>query len=210
VLINTAILVLVPSLLVLFLSFMISWVVVRTQSRGRYLLDTIAMVPHAIPGLVFAFAAAVAGILLNKWFGIPLYGTLLLIVGIFVIDRVSFTTRVTNAALLQVHAELEEAAYLSGASRFQAMARVVIPLIGPSLMFGLIWNALWAVKEVTMPLLLTTPQNEVLAVRIWSLWASGNSKDAATLGIYLIVVAALFVIVLQRLRGFALDGSHRG
>jgi iron(III) transport system permease protein len=210
VLINTAILVLVPSLLVLFLSFMISWVVVRTQSRGRYLLDTIAMVPHAIPGLVFAFAAAVAGILLNKWFGIPLYGTLLLIVCIFVIDRVSFTTRVTNAALLQVHAELEEAAYLSGASRFQAMARVVIPLIGPSLMFGLIWNALWAVKEVTMPLLLTTPQNEVLAVRIWSLWASGNSKDAATLGIYLIVVAALFVIVLQRLRGFALDSSHRG
>ena len=64
---NTSVLVLTTSVLVLGFSFMVSWIVVRTRLPGRRALDTIAMLPHAIPGLGFAFALTIVAILAAKW-----------------------------------------------------------------------------------------------------------------------------------------------
>ena len=123
----------------------------------------------------------------------------------YVRDAIQLCLRLTNAALLQVHRELEEAAYVSGAGRLVSMWRVLVPIIAQSLVSVTIWNALLIFKEVTMTLLLTTQQNQVLAVRVWSLWQNGLTAEAAALGMYMIVIAGALVLVAQRLVGMRLD-----
>ena len=76
VIVNTIVLTIVTPIVVLFFSFMISWVVVRMRVKGRKAIDMIAMLPHAIPGLGFAFALTVVAIVAAKWAPwLPLYQT---------------------------------------------------------------------------------------------------------------------------------------
>ncbi len=169
--------------------------------RGRRAIDVIAMLPHAIPGLAFAFALAVFGMLTSRWLWFPFYGTIGIIIAANVINRLSWLTRVTNAALLQVHVELEEAAIICGARKLKIIWRVMVPLIRPSLLFAGLWSGMLALREVTMALMLLSGNNEVVATRIWLQWVGGYSSAAASLGVLLILVMAAVVLLLQRTVG---------
>ena len=106
---NTILLVVFASVVTAFFSIMISWVVIKTKIRSRHALDVLAMIPHAVPGLVFAFLILVAAMMARKYLPtVPLYGTLFIVILAHIINRVSYLTRVTNAAFMQVSPELEE------------------------------------------------------------------------------------------------------
>jgi iron(III) transport system permease protein len=202
---NTVVLITVTPLVVVFFSFLISWVVVRTQVRGRAWLDTVAMLPHAIPGLGFAFALTVVAILAAKWVPwLPLYQTIGVIILANAINRLSYVTRITNAALLQVGKELEESAQVCGARRWGTMWWVIAPLITPSLVFGGLWTALLIFREITMALMLSGPNNQVLSVRIWTQWESGNLSAAAALGVVMVLVMGFIIFASQKLMGIRL------
>ena len=111
VFINTLILMVAATALVLFFGLMVSWVVVRGRVRFYKVMDMIAMLPHAIPGLVFAFALFILGLLAARWLPwLPLQGTLTYDSLANVINQLSYVTRVTNSALVQVQSDLEECA----------------------------------------------------------------------------------------------------
>lgn len=199
---NTLTLVIVSSVLVLFFSFMISWVVVRTKLWSRQLLDTIAMLPHAIPGLGFAFALLIVGIIIARWAPwVPFYNTVWIIVVGNVLNRLSYATRITNAALIQVQQELEEAALICGARKWTSMWRVMLPLIRPSLVFAGLWTALLVFREVSMALLLVGPNNKVFATQLWILWRQGDLTQAAALSTVLVLIMGLLILLLQKMAG---------
>lgn len=199
---NTLLLVVTSSVLVLFFSFMVSWVVVRTKLRTRRLLDTIAMLPHAIPGIGFAFALLIVGIMGARWLPwLPFYNTVWIIVVGNVLNRLSYATRITNAALLQVQQELEEAALVCGARKWVSMWRVMVPLVRPSLLFAGLWTALLVFREVSMALLLGGPKNKVLATQLWILWRQGNLSEAAALSIVLVFIMGALILLLQKMTG---------
>jgi iron(III) transport system permease protein len=199
---NTFYLVVTTTLLVLFFSFMVSWVVVRTKLRTRATVDTIAMLPHAIPGLGFAFAFLIVGILMARSFpSVPFYNTVWIIVAANVLNRLSYATRITNAALIQVQQELEDAALVCGAKKWVCMWRVIVPLVRPSLVFAGLWTALLVFREVSMALLLGGPRNKVLATQLWILWRQGNLSEAAALSIVLIFVMGALILLLQKTTG---------
>jgi len=50
---------------------------------------------------------------------------------VYVVARLAFATRAMNGALLQVHKELEEAAFVAGLSNFRTAWRILLPLVGP-------------------------------------------------------------------------------
>ena len=196
---NTVVLVVATPTVVLFFSFMISWVVVRTRVWGRGMMDTIAMLPHAIPGLGFAFALTVVAIIAAKWVPwLPLYQTLGVIILANAVNRLSYATRITNAALLQVGRELEESAQVCGARRLGTMWWVMAPLIRPSLVFGGLWTGLLVFREISMALMLSGPNNQVLSVRIWAKWESGALSEASALGVVMVLVMGILIFVLQR------------
>jgi iron(III) transport system permease protein len=199
---NTSVLVFTTSALVLFFSFMVSWVVVRTRLPGRQILDTIAMLPHAIPGLAFAFGLLIIGILGVRWFPwLPFYNTVWIMVAANVLNRLSYGTRITNAAFIQIGQELEDAAAVCGARKWSIMLRVILPLVGSALAFAGLWTALLVFREVSIPLLLLGPNNKVLATQIWVLWEAGHVAQASALSVVLVAVMATLLILVQRLTG---------
>jgi iron(III) transport system permease protein len=119
---NTIVLVISTAALVAWFSLMISWIVVRTRFRARRLVDTMAMLPRAIPAIAFAFALAMAGILAARFVPwLPFAGTIGIIVIAHAVHWLPFGTRIANAGLAQVHRELDEAGEMSGASPLTVM-----------------------------------------------------------------------------------------
>jgi len=209
---NTLVLIFSVSLLAVFFSFTISWVVVRTRFRLRKTMDVVAMLPHAFPGLAFAFALFMLAILASSWFPwLSLTGTLSLIVVANVINRLSYGTRVTNAALLQIQSDLEECARVCGAGSVTIMRSIVAPLIRHSLVFAGVWTALLTFQEVTMALFLSEIHNRVLSVSIWQLWTGGNIGVASAAAVVMVATMGVLMLITLRLaRGRLLEGRQVG
>ena len=202
VVINTLVLMVSVSSLVLFFSFMISWLVVRAKVRLYKLMDVIAMLPHAIPGVAFAFALVMLGIVASLWFpNLPLLGTLAIIVVANVINRLSYGTRITNAALVQVQQELEECAQLCGARNATVMWRIIVPLVKPSLVYAGLWTAMLTFREVSMALMLSESHNRVLSVSIWGLWQTGNLGIASAGAVAMVLTMGVLMVFALRLAG---------
>jgi iron(III) transport system permease protein len=179
------------------ISLIIAWIVLRTRMRGRYVLDTIAMLPHAIPSVTFAFAVLIFGLLIGKL--VPVfYGSLLAIIVADTILRIPFGTRTLSASLIQIHPELEQAVETCGASKAAAIRRVIIPLIIPALFYTFVWAMLHAYREVTVALFLQTPRNFVMSTAIWDRWANGDSAAAAAMGVLMVGFMSVVILVLLR------------
>jgi iron(III) transport system permease protein len=200
---NTALVVVSVALMVCFNSFMISWVVVRTRLSIRKLVDILAMLPHAIPGLAFAFALAMIGILCSVyWPSLQLSGSLSVIVIAHIVNRLPFGTRITNSALAQVHPELEESAQVCGSRQATIMWRIVYPLVKPSVIYLALWTAMLSFQEVTMALFLSGPHNQVLSVAIWELWDGGavGKASAAAVAMVGVMGGLMFVLLKTNIR----------
>jgi iron(III) transport system permease protein len=179
IILNTVVLIVSVCIFVMLISVMISWIVVRTKLKIRRLVDGAAMLPHAIPGLAFAFALFITALVFEVWSGIVLLGTMAILVAANVLNHLSYTTRVTNAALIQVHDELEEASRTCGVSPLKTIFLVLIPLIRPALIFATFWVSLRTFRELSMALFLTGTDNRVMAVRVWMMWNEGGLSQAA-------------------------------
>ena len=82
------------------------------------------------------------------------------------------------------------------------MCRVVVPLVGPALVFAGLWTALLVFREVSMALILIGPNNKILATQIWALWVDGgNFSQAAALSVVLVAVMAALLMVIQLATG---------
>ena len=184
---NTALLMVIVPTLTIAVSFCFSWIVLRSEVRGRHWFDFIAFLPHAVPGIIFGvatllFALYVAGP------RIPLFGSILSLALVMLIARVSYGTRMTNSGLIQIHKELEESAIVSGASTGQVIGRVLAPLMAPTLLYAWMWVALLTFRELTLAIVLTTRDNMTLPVVVWSLWLSGGLGTASALTMILLAV----------------------
>ncbi|HLY64664.1 MAG TPA: ABC transporter permease subunit, partial [Chloroflexota bacterium] len=181
---HSGILMLVVPTLALLASFGFSWMVVRSHTRFRVLLDFFAFLPHAVPGLIFGVGAVFVSLFILK--GVPLYGSVAIIGIVYVVQHLSFGTRLLNTSLLQIHHDLEEASVVSGASGARTARSILGPLIWPALLNGWLWLALITYRELTVATVLFTPQNITLPVVVWNVWSSGNFGVAAAISLVLL------------------------
>jgi iron(III) transport system permease protein len=203
---NTLVMTTVVATIVVVISFLISIVVVRSKFWGRKILDQLAFLPHAIPGMVMGLALLWVFLQVDK-LGAGLYGSLASLIIAFIIGYMSYGTRVMNAAVLQVHKDLEEAAKVSGAPQWRVFWRVFFPLLQPAFVGVWIWTVLHVVRSAGKPLILTSgAENEVLAVLIWNMWDQGSIEGAAAIGTLLMLVLLVISLVV-RLFGFG-RGAH--
>jgi len=202
---NSLVISLVAPTLALVLSMAFSWTILRSKLRGRLLLDGVAFLPHAVPGVIFSLGAIlVALFLLPKW--IPLYGSVAIIVLVNVVAWLSFGTRMINSALIQIGTELEEAGPASGASHFETLRRIIIPLLAPTIVSAWLWLVLLGLRELTRAVLLVTTDNVTLSVITWSMWTGGLINQAAVVVLATIAVLipfmALYFYLARRARDF--------
>jgi sulfate transport system permease protein len=122
--------------------FIIAWVLVRYRFPGKRLMDALIDLPFALP-------TAVAGIALSTLYApTGRIGSVLAVYGIrvaytpwgvlvaMVFIGLPFTVRTVQPVLQELGRDLEEAAATLGATRGQAIMRVVLPMLAPALLTG--------------------------------------------------------------------------
>ena len=126
------------------------------------------------------------------------------------IARISYATRMTNSGLIQIHAELEESAQMSGATAWQALPphrrcrcsrrRCSMPGCG---------SRCSSSASSTLAVILSTADNITFPVVVWSLWLGGGLGQASALAIVMLLMMAppiaLYWLIARRQDLWPLD-----
>ncbi len=144
---------------------LIAYLLVRTQVKGRAILDALCMLPLAVPGLVMAFGYVAMSLRWPFGGGDGPLGSFASVIAVdpspfpfliaaYAVRRLPYIVRSTVAGLEQTSGELEEAAINLGASRFTAVRRVILPLILANLIAGGLLVFSFSMLEVSDSLIL--------------------------------------------------------
>ncbi len=190
---NSVFLALFGATIVMLLTAVACWIVHRTKTRGRWLLDGVASAPLALPGLVMGLAIMVCYLAL----GGGVYGTIWIMLIAYVTRFLPYGMRYNSTSMIQLHPELEESAAMSGASWSLTFGRVVLPLLKPGLVAGWIYIVIVSVRELSSSILLYSPGTETVSVVIWELWQNGQYVELSALGVMLIAALFVFVVAAQ-------------
>jgi iron(III) transport system permease protein len=184
---NTVVLGIGTATVVMALMAITAWLSLRGQTRVRGLLDPLASLPLVFPGIVLGLATLRLYLVLP----IPVYATLWILLIAYATRYMPYGMRYCHAGLVQIHRELEEAAYVSGASWWTTLRRVLLPLLSPAFWAGWIFVFLLSAKELAMSVLLAGPQSRVVSVMMFDLWNNGQIVEVAAFGVVWSALLAL-------------------
>jgi iron(III) transport system permease protein len=190
---NSLFLAFTTATVIMLLGAIISWVVVRTKIRGRWLLDNVASLPLVFPGLVLGLSIMICYLYLD----IGVYGTIWIMLIAYVTRFLPYGTRYASTSMMQIHKELEESAAMSGASWGLSFRRIVLPLLKPGLLAGWIYVLIVSIRELSSSILLYSPGTEVVSIMIWELWQNGQYVELSALGVMLIILLFFLVMIAQ-------------
>lgn len=197
----------------LVLGTALAYVIVRSRLAGRQLLDVLAMLPLAVPGLVLAFgylAMAQPGRLFA--FLNPVRDPTILLVVAYSIRRLPYVVRAAAAGLQQTSPTLEEAAQSLGAPPFRAAVRITLPLISANLIAGGLLAFAFAMLEVSDSLILAQKQAfypiTKAILEFFQLLGDGRFL-ASALGVWAMVFLGLTLAALSVFLGRKLGALFR-
>jgi iron(III) transport system permease protein len=158
------------------LAFAIGYTIHRTRLPSRRAIDVISTVPVAIPGLVIGVAY------LWAWIGIPagLYGTIWILALAFIARFMPDTVKALSTSFLQIHRELEEAAWVCGKGMLGTIGTIVLPLARPGVIASMTLLFVLSIRELGSSLFLYTSNTMVMSVLLLDYYEGGNvGKTAA-------------------------------
>lgn len=194
--VNSLLLAAASATVVMILTAIASWVVIRSKSRARQLVDHLTFSPMVLPGLVIG--VAVSFVYLRNPLPFPVYGTLVILLIAYITNFLPYGMRYAVSSLEQISIELEESAQVSGATWWRTIRKVVLPLVFPGLMAGWIYLLVVIVRELGSSILLYSPGNEVIAVLIFRFYEEGELVTISALGVVLVTALTLIVGVVYR------------
>jgi iron(III) transport system permease protein len=171
------------------LAFAIGYTVNRTRAQGRRTIDLLSTLPVAIPGLVVGVAY------LWAWIGLPggLYGTIWILALAFVARFMPDTVKALSTSFLQIHKELEEAAWICGKGMLGTLRTVVLPLVRPGVIAAMTLLFTLAIRELGSSLFLYTSDTMVMAVLLLDYYEGGNTGKTAAFSVVQIVLLAVLI-----------------
>ena len=190
------------------LAFAIGYTIHRTNVAGRRSIDLISTLPVAIPGLVVGVAY------LWAWIGIPggLYGTIWILALAFIARFMPDTVKALSTSFLQIHRELEEAAWVCGKGMLGTIRTIVLPLARPGVIAAMTLLFVLAIRELGSSLFLYTSNTMVMSVLLLDYYEGGNLGKTAAFS--LVQTVLLGVLIgganwLSRRRGARQRRPHR-
>lgn len=179
----------------------LAWIIYRSRTPGRGVMEFVIMVPQAVPRLVFGLG------LLWAWINIPIpiYGTLWLLGIAYFTVLMPLGLRTIAGVVMQVDASLEECARVCGASWGYQMRTVTLPLLRPGLVAAWLLIFIASVRELGVSIFLMGPHSKVIAPAIVNSWLSSSSELSAAMALMqtAMVFAAVAILfrVARRVRG---------
>ena len=184
----------------------IAWILARTRLPGRDTLDGLNTLILALPGTAIGIAYIRAFHFPLPWLDLKLTSLWIVLPLVLCIRRLPYTVRGAYASLLLVHRSMEEAAASVGATELRSFRDVTLPLIWRGVLVGSLFSFVTSLQEASAVLFLSLGGWETIPVGIFSFYIAGSANEAAALGMILIVVAALTVLVINRVAGTRMGG----
>jgi iron(III) transport system permease protein len=187
-------------------AFAVGYTIHRTKAPGRKAIDLISTLPVAIPGLVIGVAY------LWAWIGLPggLYGTIWILALAFIARFMPDTIKALSTSFLQIHRELEEAAWICGQGMLGTIRTIVLPLARPGVIAAMTLLFVLAIRELGSSLFLYTSNTMVMAVLLLDYYEGGNvSITAAFSLVQIVLLAGLIGIANLLARGADVRGVGR-
>jgi iron(III) transport system permease protein len=158
------------------------------------LLEQQSFLPYLIPSI--AFGAIYLSLFTRKIGPIPaLYGTLFLMVLACIAKNLPFSARSGISSMLQVGEELEDSAIMLGASWGRRFRRIILPLTLRGSISGFILTFIATMRELSLIILLVTPNTRTLTTMTFRYVEQGYSQfaDAIIVLIVILVVGGEFI-----------------
>ncbi|MEX2533954.1 MAG: iron ABC transporter permease [Trueperaceae bacterium] len=185
----------IGSVLTILFALLLVWLNTRADVGFARILDGLATVPIAMPGIVLGTA------LLWFWVAqpLPVYGTAVIIILVYVTNFLPIAQRNLSAVMLQVSPELEEAALTSGASPARTFASVTFPLLRTGILSSwlLVWLSMF--REMSAVIIVYSIGHELLSTTLLQLWQDGDSLTASAIAMVMAAGSLLVVIAVTTL-----------
>jgi len=174
------------------LGLFIAFLVVRKNFPGRKILDTVAMLPFALPGTLVGIGLILA-------FNAPpllLTGTATIIVLCFVYRQMPVGIEAAKASLMQIDPAIEEAATDLGAGTLKVFRKITLPLIKPAMFAGMAYAFVRSMTAVSAVIFLVSAKWNHMTVLILAQTEILRYSAAAVLCLIqiLIVMGAFWII----------------
>jgi len=200
---------LLAALINLIFGLLVAWVLVRYEFPGRKLVDALVDLPFALP-------TAVAGIALtaiyssNGWIGrwiepmgIKVAFTPLGVLVALTFIGLPFVVRTVQPVLEDMESELEEAAASLGATRWQTLRRVILPMLYPSLLTGFALSFARSLGEYGSVVFISgnmPMRTEITPLLIITRLEQYDYVGATALAVVMLVVSFLILLVVNVLQ----------
>jgi|APSaa5957512622_1039677.scaffolds.fasta_scaffold06199_3 iron(III) transport system permease protein len=203
----------VATAVALLVGVLIAFLVVRSRVRFAWLLDGLAMMPLAVPGLVLAFGY-VAMSQKGRFFHFlnPIEDPTVLLIVAYAVRRLPYVVRAAVAGLQQTSEGFEEAAANLGATPWVSFRRITAPLIAANLIAGGILAFSFSMLEVSDSLILAQKSAFfpiTKAIYELSMLLGQGQALAAALGLWTMVFLGTSLLVASCLLGRRLGALFR-
>jgi len=183
----------------------LAYLLVSRRTLLAPLLESLCWIPHVLPGILLSLG--VLWLFLATPLRFFLYGSVWGIAVALILADSPVTTQAFKAGLLQLGADLEESARVSGASWGYTYRRVLLPLLAPIAAAVGLMNFGSALTSISTPVLLYSHQSRPLAILLLEYSFTGELERAAALGLLITVIIGVMMLVGRKL-GLQLAGSE--
>lgn len=192
---NTLVIAVIGPLFGLVIGFALTYLWQRMRAPFGRTVETLAMLPVAIPGIVLGVG------LVWAYVGTPIYGTLAILFIAYVARFLPHVLRIFSSTLVQIDPVLDEASRVSGAGIMRTLRRITLPLLKQSTLSAWLLLFLMMVRELNVAIMVYTSDTTVLPVLLWSEIEGGQYGGAAVVAmVEVTIVTVAFVIARKVLR----------
>ena len=175
---------------------------ISTRGRGKWygsMTEQLVFVPYLMSGVAFStmyfsmFSQPHLGGLIPS-----LYGTFTLIVLTSVVKHFPFASRSGTSNMMQISVELEEAADINGASFWQRMGKIVLPLAKNGFISGFMLTFISIAKELDLIIIMMTPETRTMSYLAFTYSQEGYNQMADAISVCVLFFILVCYIIANR------------
>jgi iron(III) transport system permease protein len=178
---------------------LLAWLLARSSLPGLRFASSLIWLPWGVPGLLLGLS------FLHIFLTVPvlssLYGTIVPLIIVLLVANLPFGTYMLRSSIGQIPEDLEEAAYVSGASSPVVLRRITLPLILPMMLSIFVIIFMAALRDISMTVLLATPGTRTLPLVMFEFASEGNLASASVVGVIVALAALVMTFCTGRFGG---------
>lgn len=175
-----------------------SWLVVVRKTRGSAAIDGLSLLPAALPGIVVGVGLILAW---NRTFWpVTPYNSGAILLLAYCCLLLPYPVRYASAAMKQIGGNLDAAARVHGASAGQALWRILLPLVRPSLLAAMMMVFAVASRELVTSLLLAPAGVQTVSVFVWRQFEQGSVGDGMAMASIAVLIGVTLMLIAVKLQ----------